>query len=62
MNLSECVNRALRVMRFTIHKGLKLTPIELHHRRKPRTELTNIVTDGKLHLSNWSEMSVSAPN
>ena len=42
-NLTESVNRASRVMRFTIHTGLKITPFELHHGRKPRTELTNIV-------------------
>ena len=45
--LTECINRALKVMRFTIHIGLKLTPFELHHGRKPRTELTNLVKDGK---------------
>ena len=60
--LTESVNRALRVMRFTIHTGLKITPFELHHGRKPRTELTNIVKDGKTYLSNWSEMSISAPD
>ena len=38
-------------MRFTIHTGLKLTPFELHHGRKPRTELTNLVKDGKSFLS-----------
>ena len=31
-NLIESVNRALRVMGFTIHTGLKITPFELHHR------------------------------
>ena len=41
--------------------GLKITPFELHHGRKPRTELTNIVKDGKTYLSNWSEMPISAP-
>ena len=45
-NLTESVNRALKVMRFTIHTRLKKTPIELHHGRKPRTELTNIIKDG----------------
>ena len=53
--LTECVNRALKVMRFTIHTGLKLTPFELHHGRKPRTELTNLVKDGKSFLSDWTE-------
>ena len=59
-NLTESVNRALRVMRFTVHTGLKKTPSELHHGRKPRTELTNIVKDGKMYLSDWSELSVLA--
>ena len=62
ISLTESVNRALHVMRFTIHTGLKLTPFELHHGRKPRTELTNIVKDRKSYLSNWSELTVSAPN
>ena len=61
-SLTESLNRALRVMRFTILTGLNFTPFELHHGRKPRTELTNIVKDGKSYLSNWSELSVSAPN
>ena len=60
-NLTESVNRALRVMRFTVHTGLKKTSFELHHGRKPRTELTNIVKDGKTYLSDWSELSVLAP-
>ena len=58
--LTECVNRALKVMRFTIHTGSKLTPFELHHGRKRRTELTNLVKDGKSFLSDWTELSVSA--
>ena len=48
--LTESVNRALRAMRFTIHTGLKRTPFELHHGRKLRTELTNIVKDGKIFI------------
>ena len=59
-DLTESVNRALRVMSFTIHTGLKRTPFELHHGRKPRTELTNIVKDGKTYLSVWSEIFISA--
>ena len=47
---------------FQIHTGLKITPFELRHGRKARTELTNIVKDGKTYLSNWSEMTVSAPD
>ena len=48
-------------MRLTVHTGLKKTPFELHHGGKPRTELTNIVKDGKTFLSDWSELSISAP-
>ena len=40
-------------MRFTINTGLK---------RTPKTELTNIGKDGKTNLSDWSEISISAPN
>ena len=29
--LTESVNRAIRVMRFTVHTGLKKTLFELHH-------------------------------
>ena len=61
-NLTECVNRALRVLRFKIQTGLKITPFELNHGMKPRTELTNIVKNGKTFLSNWSEMTISATN
>ena len=33
--LTEGVNRALHVKRFTLHTGQKITPFELHHGRKP---------------------------
>ena len=49
-------------MRYTIHRGLKKTLCELHHGRKPRTELTNKIKDGKSFLSEWSELSILAPN
>ena len=42
--------------------GIKITPFELHHGRKPRAELTNIVKDGKTYLSIRSEMTISAPD
>ena len=61
-NLAESVNRALKAMQFTIHTGLKKTPFELHHGRKPRTALTNIIKDGKSFLSDWSKLSVLAAN
>ena len=47
INLIESVNRALLVMRFTEHTGVEITPFELHYGRKPRTDITNIVKNGK---------------
>ena len=38
-------------MRFTKPTRLKPTPFELHHGRKPRTELTKLDKDGKSFLS-----------
>ena len=61
-NFTESVNRALRVMRLTIHTGLKITPFELHQGRKPRTELKNIVENSKTFLFIWSETTISAPS
>ena len=58
--LTECVNRALNVMRFTKQTRLKTTPFDLHNGRKRRTELTNIMKDGKSFLSIWSELPVLA--
>ena len=60
-SLTESVNRALRVKRFTVHTLLKKTPFELHHGRKPRTELTNFVKDDNTCPSDCSELSISAP-
>ena len=48
-NLTEKVNRAFRVMRFTVDTGLKKTLFELHHGKKPGTKLPNIVEDGKTY-------------
>ena len=48
-------------MRFTIHTGLKITPFELYHCRKPRTEFTNVIRTGSF-LFNRSEMFISAKN
>ena len=41
--------------------GIKKTTFYLQHGRKPRLEFTNIVKDGKPYLSDWSELSISAP-
>ena len=62
ISLNESVSQALHVMRFTIDTGPKITPLELHHGRKPRIQLTNIVKNGKTYSYNWTEMAVSATN
>ena len=49
-------------MRPTKHTGLRMKQFELHHGRKPRTKLANLIKDGKSLLSNWSTLSVSAEN
>ena len=49
-------------MRFTVHTGLKSTPFEFYHGRKPRTELTKVMKTGKSFPSIWSEMFISANN
>ena len=41
-NLRESVNRALYVLRFTVHSETKKTPFELHFGRTPRTKLSNL--------------------
>ena len=54
LSLTKCVKTAFEViMTFTIHTGLKATPLELHDHRKPRSELTNLIHAGKSYLSNW---------
>ena len=58
--MTECVDEALKVLRFTTPTVTKLTPIELHHGRKPRIELTNLKRDGNSYHSDLSELSVSA--
>ena len=61
IRFTEYINRALRVMRFAIHSGIKVSPYELHHGRKPRTELANIVKDNKCHQSERKTINVSVP-
>ena len=61
IGLTEVINRDLRVMRFKIHTGLKMSPFELHHGRKPRTRLTNVVKDNKSYLSDRTTLNVSVP-
>ena len=41
-NLRESLNKALYVLRFTIHSQTKKTPFELHFGREPGTKLSNL--------------------
>ena len=61
IGFTENINRDLRVMGFTIHTGLKLSPFERHHGRKLRTKLTNIVNDNNSYLSCCTTVSISVP-
>ena len=61
-NLTESVNQALKVLRYKIHTGLKKKFFELHHGRKPRTQLLKIIKDGVFFISDLSAMSILAPN
>ena len=51
----------MRGLRFTMNTRLNVTPFELHHGRKLRTEVTNIVKDKKSYLSDWTTLNVSVP-
>ena len=48
-------------MSFTIQIGLKVSPFELHHGRKPRTESTNKIKD-KSYLCDRTTLNVSVPS
>ena len=56
IGLTESINRALYVMRFTVHTGKGKTPFELHHGRKPRTKLINFSNKQNSLLSNWETL------
>ena len=57
--LEESLNRALWVMRFTVHTNRKMTPFEMHFGRKPRTVLTNTLDTRQTLLSNWNDICIS---
>ena len=58
---TKIVSRALRLMRLTLHTGLKVSPFELHHVRSLIAVFTNLLNDYKSYLSNWKSMNVSVP-
>ena len=51
IDFTEKINCVLRVMRITIPTGFKVSPFEVHHGRKPRTEQNNKVKNKKSYLS-----------
>ena len=57
IGLIESLNRALHVMRFTVHTGKGKTPFELHHGRKPRTKLINLTDKQTSLLSDWKKLT-----
>ena len=59
ISFTDCINRALRVMGFSIHTALKMSSFEIQHGRELRTELTNIVKDNQSFLPNWTPLSAS---
>ena len=61
IGLSKSINRALRVMRFTTHTGLKVKPFGLHHGKNPRTKLTKKIKGNKSYLSDWITLNASVP-
>ena len=61
IGLTESLHRALRVMRFTIHTGLKMSTFQFQYGEKPRNKLANIVNDKKNSLFGWTTMKVSVP-
>ena len=60
ISFTESINRVFRVMRFTIHSGVTVSPLELHNGRKLRTVLTKINID-KSYFSDWKTMNFSVP-
>ena len=53
ISLTENVNRALRVMRFTLQTRLKLTPFELHYGRKQNQRIS-LRTENHTYLTGRS--------
>ena len=61
IGFTENKKRVLRVMWFSKHTGHKLSLVELHHARKLRTELTDIVKRNENYFSDWTTINVSVP-
>ena len=55
LTLEESVNMAIKTIRQTQHNTLKMTPFQLHHGRKPRTPITNLIGQPACLLTNWKK-------
>ena len=55
LTFEEYVNMAIKTLRQTQHNTLKLTPFQLHHGRKPRTPITNVIGQPACLLTNWKK-------
>ena len=55
------INRTLRVVRYKVHIGLKVSPSERHSGGIPRIELTNLVKENKNYFSDWKPLNFSVP-
>ena len=58
---TENLRRALRMMQFTVHTGIKFSPFESHPGRQTGTELTKTAKSNKSYLSDWATLNVLVP-
>ena len=55
LTFEESVNMAITSIRQTQHNTLKVTPFQVHHGRKPRTPITNLIGQPACLLTNWKK-------
>ena len=55
LTFEDSVQLAIRTIRQTPHSRLKMTPFQMHLRRRPRTALTNLIDKPECLLSNWKK-------
>ena len=55
LTFEESVARAIKTIRQTPHNTLKTTPFQLHHGRKPRTPITNLIGQPTCLLADWKK-------
>ena len=55
LTFEESVNMAIKTIRQTPQKTLKMTPFQSHHGRTPRTPITNLIGQQDCLLTNWKK-------